>query len=63
MVNAGVPLPSAAEDSPEAMLTSEPQATAAILQLVGCTGLIRGEEQVAREAETRNVWGSKAMRE
>jgi hypothetical protein len=63
LVDAGVPLPTAAEDDPEARLFSEPKATAALLQFVGNANLFRDKEQAAKEAERGDRWGWEALRE
>ena len=42
---------SAAEDSPEARLFSEPRATAALLQFVGGADLFRYKEHAVKEEE------------
>jgi hypothetical protein len=61
--DAGVPLPTAAEDSPEARLFSEPKATAALLEFVGSADLFRDKEQAAKEAERGDLWGWEALEE
>jgi hypothetical protein len=51
LVSAGVPLPTAAEASPEARLFSEPKATAVLLQFVSNANLFQDREQAAKEAD------------
>src|ERR1700744_1519876 len=62
LAKAGVPLPTAAEEAPEARLFSEPKATAALLQFVAGANLFRAKEQAAREAELGDRWGWEALR-
>ncbi|EEA20811.1 hypothetical protein PMAA_046300 [Talaromyces marneffei ATCC 18224] len=50
LADAGVPLPTAAEDAREARLFSEPKATTALLQFVASANLFRDKEQATREA-------------
>ncbi|EED23124.1 hypothetical protein TSTA_065770 [Talaromyces stipitatus ATCC 10500] len=47
LAKAGVPLPTAAEDNPEARLLSEPKATIALLQFVGSADLF-GDKELRR---------------
>jgi hypothetical protein len=61
LIDAGVPLPTAAEEAPEARLFSEPKATAALLQFVANADLFRDKEQAAREAELGDYWGWEAL--
>ena len=63
LVDAGVPIPTAAEDSPEACLFSEPKATAALLQFVGSANLFQDKEQAAKEADWGDRWGWEALRD
>ncbi|EEA25695.1 conserved hypothetical protein [Talaromyces marneffei ATCC 18224] len=63
LADAGVPLPTAAEDAPEARLFSEPKATTALLQFVASANLFRDKEQAAREAELGDHWGWEALRD
>jgi hypothetical protein len=56
-VKAEVPLPTAAEDSPEARFFSEPRVAAALLQFVGNADLFRDKERAAKEAELGGHWG------
>ncbi|KAE8550139.1 hypothetical protein TMatcc_001243 [Talaromyces marneffei ATCC 18224] len=63
LADAGVPLPTAAEDAPEARLFSEPKATMALLQFVASANLFRDKEQAAREAELGDHWGWEALRD
>ena len=63
LVDAGVPIPTAAEDSPEARLFSEPRATAALLQFVGSANLFHDKEQAAKESDWGDHWGWKALRD
>ncbi|EEA28670.1 conserved hypothetical protein [Talaromyces marneffei ATCC 18224] len=63
LADAGVPLPTAAEDAPEARLFSEPKATTALLQFVASANLFRDKEQAAREAELSDHWGWEALRD
>jgi len=60
---AKVPLPTAAEEAPEARLFSEPKATAALLQFVGSADLFRDREQAAREAALSDNWGWEALQD
>uniref|UniRef100_A0A093X9F1 Ribonuclease H n=1 Tax=Talaromyces marneffei PM1 TaxID=1077442 RepID=A0A093X9F1_TALMA len=62
LADAGVPLPIAAEDAPEARLFSEPKATTALLQFVASANLFRDKEQATREAELGDHWGWEALR-
>lgn len=61
LVEARVPLPTAAEDAPEARLFSEPKATTALLQFVSDADLFRDKEQAAKEAELGDHWGWEAL--
>jgi hypothetical protein len=54
LVEARVPLPTAAEDTPEARLFSEPKATTALLQFVSDANLFQDKEQAAKEAKLGN---------
>ncbi|EEA24632.1 conserved hypothetical protein [Talaromyces marneffei ATCC 18224] len=63
LADAGVPLPTAAEDAPEARLFSEPKATTALLQFVASANLFWDQEQAAREAELGDHWGWEALRD
>ena len=63
LAKAGVPLTTAAEEAPEAMLFSEPKATAALLQFVADANLFQDKEQVAREAELGDHRGWEALRD
>lgn len=63
LVDAGVPLPTAAEEAPEVRLFSEPKATTALLQFVASANLFRDKEQAAREAELGDHWGWEALRD
>jgi hypothetical protein len=63
LIDAGVPLPTAAEEDPEARLFSEPRATAALLQFVAGANLFRDREQAYKEAELGDRWGWEALRE
>ena len=63
LVDAGVPLPTAAEDSPEARLFSEPKATPALLQFVGSADLFRDKDQAAKEADLADRWGLEPLLE
>ena len=60
--DAGVPLPTAAEEAPEARLFSEPKATAALLQFIAEADLFQDQHQAAKEAETADYWGWEALR-
>jgi hypothetical protein len=51
LASAGVPLPTAAEDSPEARFFSEPKATAALRQIVSNASLFKDREQATKEAD------------
>ena len=62
-MEAGVPLPTAAEDTPEARLFSEPKATPALLHFLGSVDLFRDAARTAKEAELRDQWGWEALRE
>ena len=57
LIDAGMPLPTAAEEAPEARLFSEPKATAALLQFVASANLFREKEQATKEAELGDRWG------
>ena len=56
-------LPTAAEDSPEARLFSEPKATAALLHFVGSVNLFGDNARTAKEAELGDRWGWEALRD
>ncbi|EED13568.1 hypothetical protein TSTA_098250 [Talaromyces stipitatus ATCC 10500] len=60
---AGVPLPTAAEESPWARLFAEPRATQGLLQFVAEANLFHDKEQTAREAEISDVWGWDTLEE
>ncbi|EED11676.1 reverse transcriptase, putative [Talaromyces stipitatus ATCC 10500] len=60
---AGVPLPTAAEESPEARLFAEPRATQGLLQFVAEANLFNDNERTAREAESSDVWGWDTLEE
>ncbi|EED15087.1 reverse transcriptase, putative, partial [Talaromyces stipitatus ATCC 10500] len=57
---AGVPLPTAAEEDPEARLFAEPRATQGLLQFVAEANLFNDKERTAREAESSDAWGKLA---
>ena len=63
LVDAGVPLPTAAEDAPEARLFSEPKATPALLCFLGGVDLFGDTARAAKEAELGDQWGWEALRE
>ncbi|EED21745.1 conserved hypothetical protein [Talaromyces stipitatus ATCC 10500] len=52
---AGVPLPTAAEENPEARLFAEPRATQGLLQFVAEANLFNDKERTAREAESSDA--------
>ncbi|EED20341.1 reverse transcriptase, putative [Talaromyces stipitatus ATCC 10500] len=60
---AGVPLPTAAEESPEARLFAEPRATQGLLQFVAEANLFNDNERTAREAEISDAWGWDTLEE
>lgn len=61
LAKAGIPIPTAAEDDPEARLFSEPRATAALLQFVSSADLFGDKERAAKEAELGDHWGWGAL--
>ncbi|EED23618.1 reverse transcriptase, putative [Talaromyces stipitatus ATCC 10500] len=60
---AGVPLPTAAEEDPEARLFAEPRATQGLLQFVAEANLFNDKERTAREAESSDAWGWDTLEE
>ncbi|EED20340.1 conserved hypothetical protein [Talaromyces stipitatus ATCC 10500] len=60
---AGVPLPTAAEESPEARLFAEPRATQGLLQFMAEANLFNDNERTAREAEISDLWGWDTLEE
>ncbi|EED23614.1 reverse transcriptase, putative [Talaromyces stipitatus ATCC 10500] len=60
---AGVPLPTAAEEDPEASLFAEPRATQGLLQFVAEANLFNDKERTAREAESSDAWGWDTLEE
>ncbi|EED21750.1 endonuclease/reverse transcriptase, putative [Talaromyces stipitatus ATCC 10500] len=60
---AGVPLPTAAEENPEARLFAEPRATQGLLQFVAEANLFNDKERTAREAESSDAWGWDTLEE
>jgi ribonuclease HI len=63
LIDAGVPLPTAAEDAPEARLFSEPKATPALLHFLEGVELFGDSARAAKEAELGDQWGWEALRE
>ena len=63
LIEAGVPLPTAAEDAPEARLFSEPKATPALLYFLGGVDLFGDSARATKEAELGDQWGWEALRE
>jgi ribonuclease HI len=55
--SAGIPLPTAAEEAPEARLFAEPKATKALLDFVAGTNLYGDMEKAARAAAYSDDWG------
>ncbi|EED23617.1 conserved hypothetical protein [Talaromyces stipitatus ATCC 10500] len=60
---AGVPLPTAAEESPEARLFAEPIVTQGLLQFMAEANLFNDNERTAREAESSDAWGWDTLEE
>ncbi|EED11578.1 hypothetical protein TSTA_008740 [Talaromyces stipitatus ATCC 10500] len=60
---AEVPLPTAAEENPEARLFAEPSAAQGLLQFVTEVNLFKDKEQAVREAEISDVWGWDTLEE
>ena len=63
LIDARVPLPTAAEDAPEARLFSEPKATPALLHFLSSVDLFGDTARTAKEAELGDQWGWEALRE
>ena len=56
-----VPLPTAAEDEPEARLFAEPRATQALLQFITDIGCLRAREEEVRRVARLDTWGLDAL--